>query len=203
MFIWMINTSTALYSSLIARYQNFKLTLKGLKYKQSLATTNRDARGFVDFEKVQGIKGIALMNEILNLDDVKKGMPRELVTKFTTNDGEEWKNLKAPDGKTLHLHAFTQRHDQKDLYSSATAIGMMIGVGSVGEHLLNYNDCQTYVSRDAGESWKSVATDAYMFEIGNRGSIILLVNDEAPTDFIKYFSSRLILKVLSRSRHHV
>jgi hypothetical protein len=61
-----------------------------------------------------------------------------------------------------------------------------MGVGSMGDHLLDYNDCQTFVSRDAGESWRKVAEDAHMFELGNRGSILLLVNDEGPTDIIKY-----------------
>jgi hypothetical protein len=137
----------------------------GLSYSQSLAATNRDGRGFVDFEKVQGIKGVALMNEIKNLEEVKKGMGKQLVTKITNDDGETWGDLKAPGGGTLHLHAFTQRRDQKDMYSSKTAIGMLVAVGSVGDYLKSYNDCASWVSRDAGASWRKIQDDAYMFEV--------------------------------------
>jgi hypothetical protein len=101
----------------------------GLKYTQSLAATNRDTRGFVDFEKVQGIKGVALINEIVNLDAVKTGhgISKEIQTKLTIDDGATWKLLKSPtEGKSLHLHAFTQRRDHRDQYSSPTAIGLFV-----------------------------------------------------------------------------
>lgn len=49
-----------------------------------------------------------------------------------------------------------------------------------------YDDCDTFISHDAGVSWHMAFADAAKYEFGDQGSIIVAVNDEEPTDTIKY-----------------
>lgn len=44
--------------------------------------------GNTDFEKVQGIEGIILANVVDNVDDLKKGKRKEIITKISYDDGE-------------------------------------------------------------------------------------------------------------------
>lgn len=52
--------------------------------------------------------------------------------------------------------------------------------------LMPYDDCDTFISHDAGVSWHMAFADASKYEFGDQGSIIVAVNDEEPTDTIKY-----------------
>jgi len=61
-----------------------------------------------------------------------------------------------------------------------------MAVGNVGEKLLPYKKSDTFLSRDAGFTWEEVAKDAHMWEFGDSGSIIVMVNDEEPTDHLLY-----------------
>lgn len=61
-----------------------------------------------------------------------------------------------------------------------------MGVGSVGTHLRPYEECDTYLSRDAGLSWKRVQRGAHMYEVGDQGAVMVLVNDEEATKVVKY-----------------
>ncbi len=92
-----------------------------------------------------------------------------------------------PPACSLHLHAFTERTDQKDAFSFASAAGMMVGIGNLGTSLGEYNDGRLYITKDGGKHWQEISDNAHMFEIGNYGSILLVVNDEGPTDYIRYF----------------
>lgn len=62
----------------------------------------------------------------------------------------------------------------------------MMGVGSVSEHLAPYKDSDTFLTRDGGFTWEEVHKDAHLFEYGDSGSIIVIVNDEEPTDHVLY-----------------
>ena len=61
-----------------------------------------------------------------------------------------------------------------------------MAVGNVGETLAEYKDSDTFLSRDAGFTWEEVRKDAHMWEFGDSGSLIVMVNDEEPTDFLLY-----------------
>jgi len=61
-----------------------------------------------------------------------------------------------------------------------------MAVGNVGEVLAPYTDCDTFLSRDGGFTWEEVHKDAYLWEFGDSGSIILIVNDEEPTDHVLF-----------------
>lgn len=62
----------------------------------------------------------------------------------------------------------------------------MLGVGNVGESLAPYKDSDTFLTRDAGFTWEEVHKDAHMWEFGDSGSIIVIVNDEEPVDHVQY-----------------
>lgn len=61
-----------------------------------------------------------------------------------------------------------------------------MAVGNVGEVLAPYTESDTFLSRDGGFTWEEVHKDAYLWEFGDSGSIILIVNDEEPTDHVLF-----------------
>lgn len=62
----------------------------------------------------------------------------------------------------------------------------MLAVGNVGEHLISYTDSDTFLTRDGGFTWEEVHKDAHMWEFGDQGTILILANDEQPTDHVTY-----------------
>ncbi|CUS21194.1 LAQU0S02e08196g1_1 [Lachancea quebecensis] len=165
---------------------------------------NRGPSGFVDFEKVQGLEGIIMINTVLNANEVSSGsgVQKKLKSKISFNDGADWNYLKPPErdseGKkyqcssksllscSLNLHSYTERKDERDTYSSGSALGYMIGVGNVGEHLLPKEECSTFITTDGGFTWKEIKKGPYQWEYGDRGSVIVLVKDGEKTDLIIY-----------------
>ena len=61
-----------------------------------------------------------------------------------------------------------------------------MAVGNVGENLKPYADSDTFLSRDGGFTWEEVHKDAHMWGFGDSGALLILVNDEEPTDFLIY-----------------
>ena len=61
-----------------------------------------------------------------------------------------------------------------------------MGVGSIGKQLAPYEECDTFLSTDAGLTWRMARREAHIYEFGDSGSIILAVNDEAMTDTVSY-----------------
>ena len=61
----------------------FRSNWNGTFYSLSLENVNEDSQGHVDFEKVIGIDGVALANQLLSTHDPIK----RLVTKITFDDG--------------------------------------------------------------------------------------------------------------------
>ncbi|CAI4056226.1 hypothetical protein SUVZ_02G1000 [Saccharomyces uvarum] len=164
---------------------------------------NRNAVGFVDFEKIQGLEGIILINVVSNSEKVSQNRDKkQLKTKITFNEGSDWSFLKPPkkdsEGKkfscnsksldkcSLHLHGYTERRDIRDTYSSGSALGMMFGIGNVGDSLLPYNECSTFFTTDGGETWTEVKKGPFQWEYGDHGGILVLVPERTETDSISY-----------------
>ena len=61
-----------------------------------------------------------------------------------------------------------------------------MGVGSIGEYLQPYEECDTFLSTDGGISWTMVRMDAHKYEFGDQGSILVAINDEEGVDSISY-----------------
>jgi len=177
-----------------------KSNSNGTYYVTSEDAVNRDGHGFVDFEKVQGLEGVALVNVVVNVDEVKRSNdPKKLRTKITHNDGGQWFYLTPPEkdseGKkydckggldtcSLNLHGYTERKDVRDTFSSGSAVGVLLGVGNVGDSLGPYNEGNTFISDDAGVTWREVHKGPYTWEYGDQGGIIVVVRDDQPTDTV-------------------
>ena len=190
------------YGSIIKSNSN------GTNFVLSLENVNRNSKGYVDFEKILGVEGAAVANVISNVKEVTQGASKKRKTMITHNDGADWDYIKPPiedsegraylckDGNpvknqntedcSLHLHGYTERKDPGDTYSSPTAIGMMIGIGNVGEHLGEVSDGDTFVSSDGGITWRTAMQGQFMWEFGDQGSVIVLVQGDAPTDRVFY-----------------
>ncbi|GMM35449.1 type I sorting receptor [Saccharomycopsis crataegensis] len=185
-----------------------KSNSNGTSYVLSEDFVNRDAAGYVDFEKIQGIEGVAVINVVSNHEEVvdaKTGASKKLKTKITHNDAAEWAYLAPPavdsegnaypcvkQGKpfsecSLNLHGFTERVDFRDTYSSGSAVGMMIGVGNVGDFLDNdRSTSSTFLTRDGGITWTEIHKKAMSWEYGDQGSILMLVDQTEPTKEFTY-----------------
>ncbi|KAF2869438.1 vacuolar protein sorting/targeting protein 10 [Massariosphaeria phaeospora] len=173
------------YGSIIKSNSN------GTSYIMSINGVNRNTMGYVDFEKMQGIEGVAVVNVVSNIDKVDSGEKKLKKTLITHNDGADWAPLQAPaqnwDNKkydcdvsdtnkcSLHLHGYTERVDPRETYSSPTAVGLVMGVGNVGEHLDTVGESYTYISTDAGITWREIKKGNYAWEFGDQGSVIVIV----------------------------
>jgi hypothetical protein len=173
------------------RYGNiFKSNSNGTEYVLSALGVNCDDRFYVDFEKIPGLEGVSVVNTVANRDQM--GNDKKLQTKITHDDGAQWLYLPPPaqdkDGKSmpckstrgdercaLHLHSYTERDDKRKSFSAPTAVGFMFGVGNVGPHLGQMKDADTYMTTDAGVTWKHVQKGLWTWQYGDRGSITVLV----------------------------
>lgn len=88
---------------------------------------------------------------------------------------------------SLHLHSVTVPHNFGRVFSSP-APGFTMGVGSIGGYLQSYEECDTFLSTDAGRTWRMVRMGAHKYEFGDQGSIIVAINDEESTDTVSYSS---------------
>ena len=56
----------------------------------------------------------------------------------------------------------------------------------MGEHLTSKSDGNTYLTRDGGITWNEIRKGSYMWEYGDQGSIITIVDEDDPTDTLYY-----------------
>lgn len=164
---------------------------------------NRNNKGLVDFEAVQNLEGIILINVVANAKGVRdNGEGKRLKTKITFNDGSDWTYLKAPqrdsEGKkygcntkdlehcSLNIHGSSEYIDSRDTYSSGSAVGMMFAIGNVGESLLPREECSTFFTSDGGMTWKEVKKGSHQWEFGDHGGVLVLVPDNVETNYITY-----------------
>ncbi|KAH3665491.1 hypothetical protein OGAPHI_003677, partial [Ogataea philodendri] len=173
----------------------------GTSYVLNLENSNRDEGGFVDFEQIQGLEGLVVANVVDNPQDARKGARKRIKSLITHNDGAHWAPIQPPaidvdnqrycsgqslEQCSLHLHGYTEQADYRDTFSSSSAVGMMIGVGNVGSELESYYDGNTYLTKDGGVSWKEVKKGVYLWEYGDQGSVIVMVNGKDNTNVLSY-----------------
>jgi hypothetical protein len=184
------------YGSIIKSNSN------GTSYTLALNAVDSDSGGYVDFEKMFGVEGLAMVNIVANYDDKdyeKQG--KKLKSVITHNDGAEWGLLPPPekdaDGNrfdcsgniekcSLNLHSYTDRTDKSDTFYSGSAIWLLFGVGNVGEYLAGMNEADTFMTADAGVTWKAAKKGRYMWEFGDQGSIVVLAREGEPSNVIYY-----------------
>ena len=190
------NIDDSEYGSIIKSNSN------GTSYVMSLNGVNRNREGYVDFEKMLGLEGVILVNQVANVEEADAGKTKKLKTMITHNDGAQWDVIKAPpkdaEGRdfgcdpsdtkkcSLHLHSYTERRDPRNTFSSPSAVGLMMAVGNVGEYLGRKADADTFITRDGGITWNPVKKGNYMWEYGDAGSIIVIVEQEVATRSVFY-----------------
>ncbi|KAI9729782.1 MAG: vacuolar protein sorting/targeting protein PEP1 [Claussenomyces sp. TS43310] len=179
-----------------------KSNSNGTSYALSLSGVNRDREGYVDFEKMYVLEGVAVANIVSNYETAAVDGAKKLKTVMTHNDGAEWAYLPPPpedyerkpfscsgslDKCSLHVQGYTQRFDKTHTYSSPSAVGLMMAVGNVGEFLGPYAEADTFMTTDAGITWKAVKKGSYLWEYGDQGSLIVIASDRVTTNVV-YFS---------------
>lgn len=182
-----------------------KSNSNGTTYVLSLNTVNQNPKGYVDFERMQALEGVLMVNVVSNVDELPSGAPKKLRSMISHNDGGEWTLLAPPakdaDGNdfpcssvelkgidtcALHLHGFTERSDYRDTFSSGSAIGLMMGQGNVGDQLTSRDEADTFMTQDGGITWNSVKKGRYMWEYGDSGSLVVIVPEHKSTKVLHY-----------------
>lgn len=59
-------------------------------------------------------------------------------------------------------------------------------IGDASTENRHLEDCDTFLSTDAGLTWRMVQEGAHKYEFGDQGSILILVDDEQATDHVRY-----------------
>ena len=52
--------------------------------------------------------------------------------------------------------------------------------------MLPYDESDTFLSTDAGVTWTMITRDAHIYEFGDQGGILVVVNDEDGMDRVRY-----------------
>ena len=68
----------------------------GTYFGESLQYVNRNDRGFVDFEKMIGLDGVALINVVTNPETARLEGRKVLQSRISHNDGGSWKPVLPP-----------------------------------------------------------------------------------------------------------
>ncbi|KAG2031911.1 vacuolar protein sorting/targeting protein 10 [Suillus americanus] len=149
---------------------------KGTYFVESLKDTNRNMEGYVNYENIYNVHGVGIANVVAKAQDVESRMAKQLRSVITFDDGSSWAPLLAPSVTDTHYGPVF----------SSPAPGFVMGVGSVGTALAPYEESNTYMSTDAGLTWKMLHEGPYQFEFGDSGSVIVIVDDQQPTNSILY-----------------
>lgn len=104
----------------------------------------------------------------------------------TRADGSEW-DCDASDlsACSLHLWSVSQPHNYGKIFSSS-APGFVMAVGNVGDSLGTYEEGDTFISSDAGLTWRVAQENAHKYEFGDQGAILVMIDDEDKTDHVHY-----------------
>lgn len=180
---------------------------QGTDFTLAVENTNRDlSRNLVDFERIGSAfyDGVMLVNRVENIKEIEKDSrtTKEITSLMSFNQGSAWDVIippkadsqgneycksKGPSECSLHFHSVTSMKNVGKLFTASSAPGIMVGVGSVGSFLVEYEASDTFISKDFGKSWNHVQTGPYKYEIINVGCTIVLVPDgKDPASSIKY-----------------
>lgn len=68
--------------------------------------------------------------------------------------------------------------------------GLLLAVGSVGESLGRSNLWDTFLSRDAGETWEEIAKGAHQWAFGDSGSIVVIFDQFQEINHVLYSTNK-------------
>ncbi|KAJ7259103.1 hypothetical protein B0H12DRAFT_427133 [Mycena haematopus] len=160
----------------------------GMRFAESLKDTNWiKALGAVESEAVAGMP-IAIINVVANAAEVvSRGAEKQLRTLITYDSGRSWAPIAAgadlcdaADESTCSLHLYPRPVSK----TSSASPGVIMGVGSAGPAHRSYND--TFLSTDAGRTWVKLTDGAFIYEFGDAGSVLVMINSEYPVSELQY-----------------
>jgi len=162
----------------------------GSYFVSLLENLNLDRR-VPDFQRSQSLSGVIQANVVSNPEQVELGLPKQLKTVISFDDGSTFHSIAPPSMAScqhtvecaLHLHSQAER---TRLMSSSGAPGLMMRVGSIGDWLSPYEECNTYLTRDGGLTWAEARRGPHLYEFGDHGALSVMVNDKDPTDHVRY-----------------
>lgn len=176
---------------------SFKSDISGIYFTPIIEHTNRNEKGYIDFENVQFIDGIILANIIENWREINDNanFDKKIQSRISFDNGYTWNYIKPPNNSncnifdfklcSLHLHSVTDKHKHGRVFSNY-APGLLIAIGSVGPYLRPYNECDLFVSEDAGKTWSLSLKGIYKYEWTSHGGIIAAIPEGKTRNF--YFS---------------
>ncbi|KAJ1509898.1 vacuolar protein sorting/targeting protein PEP1 [Coelomomyces lativittatus] len=189
---------------------NFNGTRFTLMHEATFWSTQRNSYGFVDIELLQSIPGFMVANFVTNADaimnplDSSTVVPFQKKTFFSLDEGSTWQQFKPPEHDALnqpypcgpgfkdfpecqlHFHLYLDRVDPQHVMDASSAPGLLLGVGHVQPTLGAFKDANTYLTRDAGQTWFEIFKGPHQFEFGDHGSVIVLVHAFQPTHQLLY-----------------
>src|SRR6201996_5670635 len=136
-----------------------KSNWNGTYFGTSIENVNRDERGYVDFEKMIGLDGIALINIVSNAETAAIAGTKELQTRITHNDGGSWKTLNPPKYDS-HGQTYDCRSAVRVLLLFYFSLGTLMFLGSLAHSTcMGTRSESTPVRRSAarpssGSSWR-------------------------------------------------
>ena len=187
---------------------HFKIQLDNLVCSHKL--------GDCDFEPIRSLNGIILANKysqeyIDGIVEIPKSRYRDYSTTVSIDNIDNYKEtmisfnyadrfekIQAPryDNKdrelkceadicylNLHLRSSSDKYSLPK--SSPHVPGLVIATGSVGPFLENDN-VGVFITEDAGLNWRMVERGNYVYELLDRGNILVMANRNTPTKHILY-----------------
>ncbi|KAJ2359595.1 vacuolar protein sorting/targeting protein PEP1, partial [Coemansia sp. RSA 2610] len=187
----------------------YRSNSNGTYYTQSLEHTHRSRDGVVDVERVHGVAGVVIANQVANWEQAQRGdvlgrHELHLRSRISFNDGARWRYLRAPetdaDGKkygctdsawqsgecALHVHSVTSTRTPGRVFGAPAAPGIVLAVGSVGSQLRAWADCDTFLSRDGGLTWTAVHRGAHHVQIADSGAALVLASSGEETSEVRF-----------------
>ncbi|KAG0258139.1 vacuolar protein sorting/targeting protein PEP1 [Mortierella polycephala] len=172
----------------------FKANSDGIYFTRQLDNTNYNSMQHVEWSTASGIEGVMLANQIVNMNAVSRGEVKKVRTLISFDDGDTWNTIPASmenqcisnEDCRLHFHSINDYHKHGLVSSNPSAIGLGMGIGSAGTHLLPLSRSHTYLSRDAGKSWIKVSGRPTLYEISDQGSIVVFAGLDTPTQHVSF-----------------
>lgn len=132
--------------------------------------------------RVDGPVGVYIANAALDA--------HHTVSYITWNAGGRWQRITAPKGEctqrdqlesqtqcSLHFYGSVSQVYQP-VQSQASGVGILIGVGVVGDNLIrnaySENAVRTFMSRDGGVTWTVASSGSPLSSMGDHGGLLVL-----------------------------
>jgi len=143
----------------------------------------------VDFTGIN-LDGVQLAN-VYHLDqEPYPSLQSVVVSEITWDNGGQWNPIDGPvdscppEASHCDIH-FQGRSSGFAIESAASAVGMIVATGNTGD-LLDDDALNTYISHDAGLTWKKIAQGTKIYQFSDHGGLLLLAEDEWATKSVLY-----------------